>query len=218
MRVAGSCGTLKREIIQFRRGNIHEQMPLWWFRNCGLLKLQLCHSSRRTHRVSSPIMPESPHRLSFPTSSEEFALPSTSNTSSTSADDGLPNPLFLRLRRPTLLSKSTYYTDKRMQSPLAISFTVPSRRRGSNGEESESDRERMWSEGSPSSSSGHPTPPITLPVEGDAESNLSTCGIEHCPSTPPPSRSLSTNALATDTLATPGPISRRPTQPVSSMG
>lgn len=164
-------------------------------------------------------MSESSHRLSFPTSSEDFALPSTSSAaSSTSADDGLPNPLFLRLRRPTLLNKSSYYSDKRIQSPLAISFTVPSRRRGSNGEESESDRERMWSESSPSSSSGNPTPPITLPLEGDDETNASTRSGGPSPSTPPPSRSLSTNALlAADSVDTPIPILRRPTYPVSAM-
>jgi hypothetical protein len=161
-------------------------------------------------------MSESSQRLPFPTSSEEFALPSTSSaSSSTSADDGLPNPLFLRLRRPTLLSKSTYYADKRIQSPLAISFTVPSRRRGSNGEESESDRERMWSEGSPSSSSGNPTPPITLPAEGDVESSSSTHRIGPGPSTPPPSRSLSANVLPTNT-STPVPTLRRLNQPVSA--
>ncbi|KAG1760363.1 hypothetical protein EDD22DRAFT_901597 [Suillus occidentalis] len=161
-------------------------------------------------------MSESSHRLPFPTSSEEFALPSTSSAaSSTSADDGLPNPLFLRLRRPTLLNKSTYYSDKRIQSPLAISFTVPSRRRGSNGEESESDRERMWSESSPSSSSGNPTPPITLPLEGDDESNASTRSGRPSPSTPPPSRTLSTNALlAADAVDAPIPILRRPTYPL----
>ncbi|KAG2045065.1 hypothetical protein BDR03DRAFT_1022561 [Suillus americanus] len=160
-------------------------------------------------------MSESSHRLSFPTSSEEFALPSTSSAaSSTSADEVLPNPLFLRLRRPTLLNKSSYYSDKRIQSPLAISFTVPSRRRGSNGEESESDRERMWSESSPSSSSGNPTPPITLPPEGDDESNASTRSGGPSPSTPPPSRSLSTNVLPGDAVDTPIPILRRPTYPL----
>ncbi|KAG2369538.1 hypothetical protein BDR07DRAFT_1604807 [Suillus spraguei] len=160
-------------------------------------------------------MSESSHRLPFPTSSEEFALPSTSNTtSSILADDGLPNPLFLRLRRPTLLNKSPYYSDKRIQSPLAISFTVPSRRRGSNGEESESDRERMWSESSPSSSSGNPTPPITLSLEGDDESNVSTSSGGPSPSTPPPSRSLSTNAIPADAVNTPIPILRRPTYPL----
>ncbi|KAG1889525.1 hypothetical protein F4604DRAFT_846572 [Suillus subluteus] len=160
-------------------------------------------------------MSESSHRLPFPTSSEEFALPSTSNAaSSTPADDVLPNPLFLRLRRPTLLNKSSYYSDKRIQSPLAISFTVPSRRRGSNGEESESDRERMWSESSPSSSSGNPTPPITLPPEGDYESNASTRSGGPSPSTPPLSRSLSTNALPADAVDTPIPILRRPTYPL----
>ncbi|KAG2159637.1 uncharacterized protein EDB93DRAFT_3764 [Suillus bovinus] len=161
-------------------------------------------------------MSESYHRLPFPTSSEEFALPSTSSAvSPTSADDGLPNPLFLRLRRPTLLNKSSYYSDKRIQSPLAISFTVPSRRRGSNGEESESDRERMWSESSPSSSSGNPTPPITLPLEGDDESNTSTRSGGPSPSTPPPSRSLSTNALLpADAVNSSIPILRRPTYPL----
>ncbi|KAF9229065.1 hypothetical protein BS17DRAFT_876714 [Gyrodon lividus] len=140
-------------------------------------------------------MSKSPCRLSFPSSSEEFALPSSSTAASFSlSDDGPANPLFLRFRRPSLLSQSSsYYADKRINSPLAISFTMHSGRHGStNGEESESDRERMHTESSPASSSGNPTPPIVMlndndPDETRGEDSKGTLD----PSTPPPSRNLS---------------------------
>lgn len=165
-------------------------------------------------------MSKSPRRLSFPSSSEEFALPS-SNSSKTNAsplaDDGPASPLFLRFRRPSLLSKSSsYYAEKRIYSPLAISFTMPSSRRGStNGEESESDRERMYTESSPSSSSGNPTPPIVMPCENDAEETRGENDKGPLnPSTPPSSRNLS--ALDNESLFSPNAVgSRRLTHPVS---
>ncbi|KAH7885977.1 hypothetical protein F5I97DRAFT_1809770 [Phlebopus sp. FC_14] len=153
-------------------------------------------------------------RLSFPSSSEEFALPSSS-TASSSADDAPPNPLLLRFRRPSLLSKSSsHHVDKRTNSPLAISFTIPCRRRGSmNGEESESDRERMYTESSPSSSSGNPTPPIGLPSDTDGEEGSGEASRDaFAPSTPPPSRNQS--SLAPEPLYSPAVVSRRPMYPL----
>ena len=162
-------------------------------------------------------MSESPRRLSFPSSSEEFALPSIKTNLSPLADDGPASPLFLRFRRPSLLSKSSnYYAEKRIYSPLAISFTLPSSRRGStNGEESESDRERMCTESSRSSSSGNPTPPIVMPSENEVEETREENDKEHLnPSTPPPNRNRS--VLDNDSVfgsSTVGP--RRLTFPVS---
>ncbi|KAH7930510.1 hypothetical protein BV22DRAFT_1124794 [Leucogyrophana mollusca] len=155
-------------------------------------------------------MSESPRRLSFPTSTSDFALPS----SSSSSDDVPANPLLARFRRPTLSSKSSYFSDKKLQSPLAVSFTIPSRRRGSaGGEESESDKERMCTESSPSSS-GNPTPPIGLSQDSDA-GEMSTKGIPQ-PSTPPPSRSLSVSGIGQDALdpSTTNPVSRPPSYPL----
>jgi hypothetical protein len=164
-------------------------------------------------------MSESPRRLSFPSSSEEFALPSSKTNVSPLADDGPASPLFLRFRRPSLLPKSSgYYAEKRSYSPLAISFTVPSSRRGStNGEESESDRERMYTESSPSSSSGNPTPPIVMPCENDTEETRDENDKEPLnPSTPPSSRNLS--VLDNETLFSSTAVGpRRLTYPVSSI-
>lgn len=164
-------------------------------------------------------MSESPPRLSFPSSSEEFALPSGKPHGSPLADDGPASPLFLRFRRPSLLPKSSsYYAEKRIYSPLAISFTMPSSRHGStNGEESESDRERMYTESSPSSSSGNPTPPIVMPSENDTEETRDENDKEPLnPSTPPSSRNLS--ALDNESLFSSTTVgSRRLTYPVSSI-
>lgn len=129
------------------------------------------------------VMSRSPRRLSFPSSSQDFALPSSS-TPVTSPEDS--PPLFLRFRRPSLLPRpSTAYADKHTSSPLALSFTLPTRRHRS--EESESDRERMCTESSTSNSSGNPTPPNSLSASKDAkgignQSSRDTLG----PSTPPP--------------------------------
>ncbi|OAX32649.1 hypothetical protein K503DRAFT_592139 [Rhizopogon vinicolor AM-OR11-026] len=75
--------------------------------------------------------------------------------SSTSADDELPNALLATTTATATLLCPRTIQNKRIQSPLGISFTAPSRRRECSGKESESDRERMWSDGSPSSSSGN---------------------------------------------------------------
>lgn len=162
-------------------------------------------------------MSESPRRLSFPSSSEDFALPSIKTNVSLPGDDGPASPLFLRFRRPSLLPKSSScYAEKRIYSPLAISFTLPSSRRGStNGDESESDRERMCTESSQSSSSGNPTPPIILPCENESEESREEGNkVPMNPSTPPSSRNLS--SLDSESLFGSSTVGlRRLTYPVS---
>ncbi|KAH7914774.1 hypothetical protein BJ138DRAFT_1133142 [Hygrophoropsis aurantiaca] len=159
-------------------------------------------------------MADSPRRLSFPTSSSDFALPSSSST----PEDVPTIPLLARFRRPTLSSKPSYLSDKKIHSPLAVSFTIPSRRLGStNGEESESDKERMYTESSPSSSSGNPTPPIGLSQDSDADDFNGISGKEIAqPSTPPPSRNLGSGTLEQDNLDAPSTLSvpRRPAYPL----
>jgi hypothetical protein len=117
-------------------------------------------------------------RPSLPTSSTDFALPPSSSnlvTSSTSSSLDDSNPLLQRFRRPSLLApKATYLSEGRSHSPLAASFTIhSSTRRRSNhnviAEEFESDRERMWLDSSPSSSSENPTPPLGPPENGNED-------------------------------------------------
>ncbi|KIL00581.1 hypothetical protein PAXRUDRAFT_821569 [Paxillus rubicundulus Ve08.2h10] len=150
-------------------------------------------------------MSKSPRQLSFPSSSEEFALPSSSTLSS--SDDGPANPLFLRFRRPSLLSQSSSsYADKRINSPLSMSFTMFSGRHTStNGEESESDKERMHTESSPSSSSGNPTPPIVMPTDVEETHGGDTKETSN-PSTPPPTRH---HSMLENELLSPAVVSLR---------
>ena len=111
-------------------------------------------------------MPKASSRPSLPTSSTDFALPPSSSspvasTSSLTLDD--TNVLLHRFRRPSLLApKAGYFSESRLHSPLASSFTLHSRRRSygtSAPEESESDRERMLTDNSPGSSATS-TPPL----------------------------------------------------------
>ncbi|KAL4069783.1 hypothetical protein V8B97DRAFT_1969225 [Scleroderma yunnanense] len=154
-------------------------------------------------------MSHSPRRLSFPSSSQEFALP-LSPASASFSDDTSANPLFLRFRRPSLLPGSpTFYAGKRTHSPLALSFTTPTgRHRSSNGEESESDRERMGTESSPSSSSGNPTPPIMVPQTKETEQRQDESSKDTLtPSTPPSNRNI--GVLSPEPLYSPAVVSSR---------
>ncbi|EIW86910.1 hypothetical protein CONPUDRAFT_86845 [Coniophora puteana RWD-64-598 SS2] len=155
-------------------------------------------------------------RLSFPTSASDFALPGPSSNSSESTEDS-QRRLLLRLRRPALTTKNAPFGDKPIHSPLAISFTAS--RRGSQfyGEESESDKERMWSESSPSSSSGNPTPPI-VPVDEEESNDGRQSQINlTLPSTPPPNRGRTGSKLLDPDLETPGTARpRRHIQPKPS--
>lgn len=164
-------------------------------------------------------MPETLTRPSLPTSSTDFALPPSSSSSNapgspiTSADD--TNPLLLRFRRPSLLApKAAYFSETRLQSPLIASFTLPSRRRSIYGEESESDKDRMWTDSSPSSSSENPTPPLAPPIEVNTSNGHRHKGKRrHNPMTPP--RHISPSAVDIPERLTRS-RSRRPSGPVSS--
>jgi hypothetical protein len=115
-------------------------------------------------------MPKASSRPSLPTSSSDFALPPSSSASSITSSPSLitdePIPLsglLLRFRRPSLLAPKSSYFPERLHSPLAAPATIYTRRRGNHhavaSEESESDKDRMWTDSSPSSSSQNPTPP-----------------------------------------------------------
>lgn len=173
-------------------------------------------------------MTESSTRPSLPTSSTDFALPPSSSSANValpgslivSADEA--NPLLLRFRRPSVLApKAAYFSETRLQSPLVTSFTLPSRRRDSlNGEESESDKDRMWTDSSPSSSSGNPTPPLgpAIEVNTGKECSRKDRGSKgqrrRKPSTPP--RHLSPRAVEGLERLTRS-HSRRPSGPVNTL-
>ncbi|PPQ67178.1 hypothetical protein CVT25_005779 [Psilocybe cyanescens] len=147
-------------------------------------------------------MPKASSRAPLPTSSSDFALPSSTSSSpgasssSVTLDD--PSFLFNRLRRSSLLQKSTFLGEpSRLHSPLASSFTLHARRRSQNtfiSEESESDKDRMMTD-SPNSSETH-TPPLKL--GGNSEEDLhSKLPVRQVPLTPPRRRS-SASIDATD--------------------
>jgi hypothetical protein len=129
---------------------------------------------------------EPPARPALPTTSSAFALPPPPSTSSPT-DEG--NQLMFRFRRPSLLApKASYHS----HSPLVSSYT-PSlwrRRRRSQigiGDESESDKERMFTDSSPSGSSENPTPPLT--TQGGGTETEGTADKEALPQ-PVPQKSL----------------------------
>ncbi|KAJ3507179.1 hypothetical protein NLJ89_g6452 [Agrocybe chaxingu] len=133
-------------------------------------------------------MPKAASRTPLPTSSSDFALPSSSSsspgasTSSLTLDD--PAFLFHRFRRPSLLQKPSLLAETRLHSPLASSFSFHHRRRSQNAfiaEESESDKDRMMTD-SPSSSETH-TPPLKAPA--NSEEDLTKVALPRQPSTPP---------------------------------
>ena len=133
-------------------------------------------------------MPKASSRPYLPTSSSDFALPSSSSspgasTSSITLDD--PTFLLQRFRRPSLLQKAGYLSESRLHSPLASSFSLHARRRSQNAfvvEESESDKDRMLTDSS--SSSETQTPPLR--VLGNSEEDLNVkSGMSKQPLTPP---------------------------------
>ncbi|KAG6877883.1 hypothetical protein C0993_002884 [Termitomyces sp. T159_Od127] len=134
-------------------------------------------------------------RPSFPTSSTDFALPSSSvaTTSSVTLDD--PNVFLQRFRRPSILApKSGYLSESRLHSPLASSFTLHSRRRSQSSlmfvEEPESDKERMLTDSS-SASSENSTPPLK---QTEAKSEEQKGKFSSRPPLTPPRKRLS-NAM-----------------------
>ncbi|KAI0828941.1 hypothetical protein BC628DRAFT_1417323 [Trametes gibbosa] len=133
-------------------------------------------------------------RPSLPTSSSDFALPSSPSTMlPPSASDDL-SPFMLRLRRPSLLGPrsggTSTPTEGRLHSPLVTSFT---RRHSSNGtgDDSESDRDKM----STDSDSGHATPLLPGPtIESESDTSMKTSR----PRTPPRLTSASSSSSGTD--------------------
>ncbi|KAJ3825626.1 hypothetical protein F5880DRAFT_207835 [Lentinula raphanica] len=118
-----------------------------------------------------PQMPKDSSRPSFPTSSLDFALPSSSvaSTSSVTLEDS--SFVLPRFRRPSLLApKATHLSESRLHSPLISSFTLqpsPIKRKAHSDDESLEDspmyRDRTSGrESSPSSSSENPTPPLAI--------------------------------------------------------
>ncbi|PSS29633.1 hypothetical protein PHLCEN_2v2781 [Hermanssonia centrifuga] len=122
-------------------------------------------------------------RPSLPASSSDFALhPSSSAlvSSHTTASEEF-NPLLLRFRRPSLLAPPRA-AEGRNQSPLASSFTIPRRQtiNTPSGEESESDKDKMWTDSPPSLDSGATTPSTpSLPgPSAFAEKDRSTTSVD----------------------------------------
>ncbi|KAF9566118.1 hypothetical protein CPC08DRAFT_658277, partial [Agrocybe pediades] len=142
-------------------------------------------------------MPKASSRAPLPTSSSDFALPSSSSSSPGASSSAVtlddPGFLFNRLRRSSILNKTGYFSETRLHSPLASSFTLHARRRSQSqnvliAEESESDKERMMTD-SPSSSETR-TPPLKAP--GNSEEDLPATAkplVRQPPLTPPRRRS-----------------------------
>ncbi|KZT30736.1 hypothetical protein NEOLEDRAFT_1159854 [Neolentinus lepideus HHB14362 ss-1] len=130
-------------------------------------------------------------RPSLPSSCSDFDLPS----SSTHSPNGDISPIMLRLRRPSLLAPKSYYPEGRLHSPLADSSIIPMSRKGSqNGTseaESESDRERIWTDSSTSSENVTPSLPS---VRSESESGTDNDNVMKTNS----SRRLSTPPRAVD--------------------
>ncbi|KAJ3998568.1 hypothetical protein F5050DRAFT_1201171 [Lentinula boryana] len=115
-------------------------------------------------------MPKDSSRPSLPTSSLDFALPSSSvaSTSSVTLEDTSFVPH--RFRRPSLLApKATHLSEARLHSPLFSSYTLqpsPIKRKAHSDDDSPEDspmyRDRTGRESSPSSSSENPTPPLAI--------------------------------------------------------
>ncbi|KAI0778743.1 hypothetical protein BD413DRAFT_466180 [Trametes elegans] len=133
-------------------------------------------------------------RPSLPTSSSEFALPSSPSTvlPPSSSDD--LSPFMLRLRRPSLLGPRPGIAQsaeaRPVHSPLVSSFT---RRYSSNGtgDDSESDRDKM----STDSDSGNATPLLPGPsIDSESDASMKTSR----PRTPPRLTSASSSSSGTE--------------------
>ena len=146
-------------------------------------------------------MPKASTRAPLPTSSSDFALPSSSSPgasgSSVTLDD--PGVLFHRLRRSSFLQKAGYLSETRLHSPLASAYTLHARRRSQNtfiAEESESDKDRMMTD-SPNSSETH-TPPLKAPGNSEEDLNIVTRPVLRPPPLTPPRRRSSASMDASD--------------------
>ncbi|KZT08543.1 uncharacterized protein LAESUDRAFT_723411 [Laetiporus sulphureus 93-53] len=131
-------------------------------------------------------------RPSLPTSSSDFALP-PSSSSSTSSSSTYPaddlNPFMLRIRRPSLLVPREQSSDQPHRSPLATSMISRRSSTTVSSEESESDRDKMWTDSPPSGDSGNVTPLLPGPAmsgaERDQDATMKSSSRPRSPSTPP---------------------------------
>ncbi|GJE86185.1 hypothetical protein PsYK624_022650 [Phanerochaete sordida] len=130
-------------------------------------------------------------RPPLPTSSSDFALPPATSAILPGPPGEEFNPLLLRFRRPSLLAppRSTYYSDGRINSPLAAaSFSTAHTHRhastssmSTSGDDSESDREKMWTDSPPFTDSGSntpSTPPVPGPSNTFAEKDQSSTSVD----------------------------------------
>ncbi|KAK7463894.1 hypothetical protein VKT23_005829 [Stygiomarasmius scandens] len=135
-------------------------------------------------------MPKDFSRPSLPTSSTDFALPASSLASSSALTLEDAGFILHRFRRPSVLApKATYFSESRLHSPLAASFTLnpSSKRKSSSDEECPDDSasylDRMTGDSSPSGSSENPTPPLSAPenIEEDSSSGRVSRSKLHTP-------------------------------------
>lgn len=169
------------------------------FSPCTLTELHLINHSVAPFESHMPHHPKHgpmsiTTRPSLPTSTSDFALPSSPSTSlpTTSSDD--LSPFMLRLRRPSLLGPRpgglSLSAEARLHSPLVTSFT---RRHSSNGtgDDSESDRDKM----STDSDSGNATPLLPGPsIDSESDTSMKT----NRPRTPPRLTSASSSSEGID--------------------
>ncbi len=137
-------------------------------------------------------------RTPLPTSSSDFALPSsTANSGACASSDDHPF-LYNRFRRPSLLQKAGSLSETKILSPLASSFSFHARRRSQTvdvSEDAENDKDKMMTDSS-SSSETH-TPP--LKAEG-SEDDLVTAKLSRPPPLTPPRRKHSVDVAEIPTI------------------
>ncbi|EKM61398.1 uncharacterized protein PHACADRAFT_24600 [Phanerochaete carnosa HHB-10118-sp] len=166
-------------------------------------------------------------RPPLPTSSSDFALPPSTSTVGPGPPGEEFNPLLMRFRRPSLLAppRATFYSEGRINSPLASSsFTTSSAHRHAStgslsmsGEESESDREKMWTDSPPFTDSGSntpSTPPVPCPSAVFAEKDKSTSSVDS-DSSMKSNTGISSYSIETESTATVEPST--PSQPSSEV-
>ncbi|KIK70772.1 hypothetical protein GYMLUDRAFT_235191 [Collybiopsis luxurians FD-317 M1] len=145
-------------------------------------------------------MPKDSTRPSLPTSSSDFALPSSSlaSTSSVTLEDA--TFVLHRFRRPSLLApKTTYLSETRLHSPLVSSFSLqpsPIKRKAYSDDECLDDSYvyRTGRESSPSTSGSENATPPSGAQENSEESEDGGKGIKSKSLHTPPRKS-STSAL-----------------------
>ncbi|THH18571.1 hypothetical protein EW146_g2458 [Bondarzewia mesenterica] len=155
------------------------------------------------------------NRPFLPATSSDFALPSSSSPLSSTSIQSIDefNPLLFRFRRPSVLAPK-HNSDSRLSSPLTTSFTYPLTRSNVEGTANERDKDRMWTDSSPSSSE-NTTPPLPgsrseKDTENDSDGNMMK--TSH-PRTPPRNSSSQSMDAMSEPPERPPPV-RRLSHPV----